>query len=342
MTKRTRYFMFGAALVLLATLGTGLVAYYRGGLPLLGSSSSGPEDLAYFAPNTSAVAFANVRDIMDSQFRQKLKQVLPTGEERDKLLAETGIDVERDIDTVLAGLAPAEPVESGALVLVRGRFDAGRIETLVRQHGGTLEEYKGKRLVVMHEDSHQGTATVEAKVGEESAGIGFLEPGLVALGEVSAIKRAIDTRATRENATGNAELMKFIGDVQGVSNAWVVGRPDALSKAKVPDLPSQVTDQLAAVQWLAVSAHVNNGISGAIRIEARDDQSADQLRAIANGALAAARLISGKDAKLDTILNSLQMNGVGKTVGLSFSVPPEILDLVNGVAGLKNLTSGKK
>jgi len=41
---------------------------------------------------------------MDSQFRQKLHEVMPTGAEKDRLFAETGIDIERDIDTVVAGL----------------------------------------------------------------------------------------------------------------------------------------------------------------------------------------------------------------------------------------------
>ena len=33
MTKRTRYFITAASVVMLAGLGTGLVAYYSGGLP---------------------------------------------------------------------------------------------------------------------------------------------------------------------------------------------------------------------------------------------------------------------------------------------------------------------
>src|SRR5256885_15924670 len=101
MTKRTRYFMFGAGLVLLMAVGTGLVAFYNGGLPML-RSTSGPQDLAYLPSGASAVAFANVHDIMNSEFRQKIRQVLPTGEEKDKLLQDTGIDLEHDIDTVVA------------------------------------------------------------------------------------------------------------------------------------------------------------------------------------------------------------------------------------------------
>jgi hypothetical protein len=45
----------------------------------------------------------------------------------------------------------------------------------------------------------------------------------------------------------------------------------------------------------------------------------------------------GKDAKLDAIINSLQMSGTGKTVGLSFSLPSEVIDMLgaaNGIAAI--------
>ncbi len=59
-------------------------------------------DLAYLPANAAAVGYADVRSIMSSEFRQKLRAVLPTGEEKDKFQAELGVDIERDIDTVAA------------------------------------------------------------------------------------------------------------------------------------------------------------------------------------------------------------------------------------------------
>ncbi|MEI6245102.1 MAG: hypothetical protein WCQ64_08645, partial [Acidobacteriota bacterium] len=72
---------------------------------------------------------------------------------------------------------------------------------------------------------------------------------------------------------------------------------------------------------------------GSLRAEARDDQSAENLRAVINGGLALARMQMGKDNKLDAIINSLQMTGTGKTVGLSFSLPSDVIDMLSGAAG---------
>ena len=46
-------------------------------------------------------------------------------------------------------------------------------------------------------------------------------------------------------------------------------------------------------------------------------------------------------AKATAMLNAIQPTGVGKTVGISFTLPPEIIDIINGVAGLNNLHSDK-
>ena len=65
---------------------------------------------------------------------------------------QTGINIETDIDRVVACLDAR--IDDGAnrpgagMVLARGRFDAVKIEALMREHGAQVEDYKGKRLIV--------------------------------------------------------------------------------------------------------------------------------------------------------------------------------------------------
>src|SRR5215210_705899 len=108
MTRKTRYFMGGSAAILVAGLGTGLVAYYGGGFPSLSASRSGPSGLSYVPADAAVVAFANVREVMDSQLRQRLKQVLPQEQGQKEFQAETGIDIERDIDYVVAAMTTSD------------------------------------------------------------------------------------------------------------------------------------------------------------------------------------------------------------------------------------------
>jgi len=133
--------------------------------------------------------------------------------------------------------------------------------------------------------------------------------------------------------------MKFVADVDPASNAWITGRLDAVTKNV--NVPAVAKERLAAVQRFSLTARVDGGLTGVLRAEARDDQSGEDLRSVVRGGLAAARLMGGQNAKLDVAINSLQLSGSGKDVALSFTLPPDILDIANGVAGLKNLTTGK-
>ncbi len=325
MTQRTRYFLFGASLVLVVGLCTGLVAFYNGSLPVR-ASSVGPAELAYVPDGTTAVAFANVHDVMSSDFRQKLRQAFPTGEEKDKIQQEIGVDIEHDIDTVVAGFTGTSPSDKNAVVLVRGRFNTPQIEAIATQHGATVEQYNGKRMIVMSGQNETGAVAI-------------LEPGLLVLGNQTSVKQAIDSATNGQNITKNADLMKYIGQLDGRNTAWAVGRLDNLTAAN-SSLPQQARDQLSSVQWFVANVHIDGGVNGTLRAIARDEQSATNLRDVVRGGLAAARMMAGHDARVDAVMNSVQIGGTGTDVAVSFVLPADVLEMLNGLAAFGRMQNG--
>lgn len=322
MTSKTRYFMGGSAAILVAGLGTGLVAYYGGGFPSLSASRSGPSELSYVPADAAVVAFANVREVMDSQLRQRLKQVLPPEQGQKEFQAETGIDIEHDIDYVVAAMTASDAGVSdpNGLVVARGRFNTTQLETLAREHGGVVEEYKGKHLIkasAVHADAAAGNHA-------KAVMLAFLEPGLVAIGSEAAIRSSIDAQLSSHSITSNNEMMELIADIDQGNNAWAVGRFDAI--ANQARMPPEIASRMPAVKTFAVMTHIDGGVSGSLRAETKDDASADNLRQVVQGMLALGRM-SG-DPKATALLNSLQLSGSGKTVRLSFSVPSEVLDMI--------------
>lgn len=340
MNKRTRYFMVSSAAIVAVVLCTGLVAFYNGGMPLL-SSGRGPSEMAYLPADATAVGYANVREVMNSEFRQKMLAVIPSGEERDEFMKQTGIDIEHDIDTVLAASPMGEPDKNG-LVLVRGRFNEGQIEGLIRQHGGTTEQYQGVRLVLapaegMHTD---GMPRDVVNSDAPTFALAFLETGLLAVGSQAAVKAAIDAKASGNNALKNDDLMSYINEIQSGQSAWAVGRFDAIANS--PDMPAEIKQHLPAVQWFSVSTRINGGISGSMRAETADDAAAENLRDVVRGGLAMGRLFSGEDVRMKLLLDSLQMSGTGKTVALSFTVSPEMVEALQGIANLAGATESQE
>ena len=320
MTKKTRYFLAGSAAVLAAGLGTGLVAYYTGGFQPV-SASAVSNELRYVPADATVVAFADVRAIMDSDLRARLKEAMPVHEKgQQEFQAQTGIDIERDIDYVVASLSTGLQ-KPAPLVVARGRFNDTQLESLVREHGGTVEDYKGKRLIVAATPTH---GDIPVQTG--SVTLAFLEPGLIAIGDTAAVKTAIDAQLTAHSITSNNEMMELVSDIGQSNNAWAVGRFDVL--AAQANLPEQVSSRLPQIKWFAAAGHVNGGLSGSLRAEARDDPSAENLRDVVRGFLGLARMQAQADPRTSALIESLQLTGTGKTVALSFTVPAELLQMI--------------
>lgn len=324
MAPNTRNFLLGSAVIVVAGLCTGLVAYYSGALP---GRDAARAEFSYIPSDASAVAFADVRHIMDSEFRQKLRETMPTGAEKDRLLQATGIDIERDIDSVVAGLTGGDA--SGAVVVLRGRFDQDRIEALAVGHGARQEQYGGRALLVGMSHGQDGEF-IEPAARQHVPSLAFLDDNLLAIGDVTGVRRAIDVSVSGNSVTANSDMMRVIGTVQGTGHAWLVGRADRIT-GEAP-VPEQIRSHVEGIEWLSVSASIDRDVHGLIRAEARDDQSAEQLRTILAGALATARMFANQDPRAAAALNSVQTTGSGRNVELSFAVPAELLEMVRPAA----------
>jgi hypothetical protein len=305
--------MAGSAAVLAAGLSTGLVAYFAGGFQPV-SAAPVANELRYIPADAAVVAYADVRSIMDSDLRQRLKAAMPMHEQgQAEFQAQTGIDIEKDIDYIVAAASGVGQNPDG-LVVARGRFNDTQLEALALEHGGQVEEYKGKRLINSPEnEGHQMS-------------LAFLEAGLVAIGTKATVQRAIDAQLSSHSITSNSEMMDLVGEIGNASNAWAVGRFDTI--AQQASLPTEIASKMPPIKWFAASGHVNGGISGVLRAEANDDESAELLRRQVSGALAFGEMIGKSDPKVAAMISSLQLSGSGKTVAISFTVPAELLAMI--------------
>jgi hypothetical protein len=323
MTRHTRYFMFGSIAVLLVGLCTGLVAYYAG-LPMgaFGQTDT-PAELSYVPADAAVVAYCNVSDVMHSELRQRLDAAMPGREDgQEEFERETGLNIEQDIDRVVGFMIPSPGEEPyRGMALASGRFNVVKLEALAREHGGQVEEYKGRRLITRIPEGGEPHG--------KSITVAFLSTGLVGVGETSTVKRAIDGVGGR-NITANSELMNLVHDIDD-SNAWAVGQFDALmTHAR---LPEGVASQIPAVRWFSASGHINGGLNGMLRAETRDDQAGQNLRDVVQGFLALAKLQAGNKPELQGLVSSLQVSGSGKTVAVSFSIPVEAIDAIGAMHG---------
>ena len=318
MTHQTRYFVLGASGLLVVGLVTGLFAYVNRGAALAVSVTE-RDELAYVPSNASIVAYANVREVMLSDFRERIRQIAPDEVGQAELEQQLGLNIERDIDHVVAFLAPGpDDGRLAGLVLFRGRFDTTGLEAVARGGGATVSEYAGTRVV-----------SIDA--GDVGAlAMAFMEPGLVAVGDLGTVHQAIDRGSAGADLTSNEQMMGLLERVDRGSNAWAVGRFGDLSSLGF--LPDEVSAQIPAVTAFAVSGRVNGGLSGSVTIEGRDEAAGQNLRDVFRGFLALATMQTTGRPELEAMLGSLQLSGTGTLATLSFWLPSEALDFIFSLA----------
>jgi hypothetical protein len=310
MKTRTRVYLFGAAGVLIASLAIGLVAWATR------VSAAGPADeLAYVPADALMVTYADVRGLMNSPFHERFRQLQRTSPAGSAdLEARTGIRFDTDVDGVLVASTGGDaPPADGSLLVARGRFDAVRIEGVMRSRGGQIDQYRGKRIVTVANTAND-------------AALAFAEPGLLLFGPQASVRGALDAKAGASAGIGsNREFMALVNDVSD-GTAWSVAKLDTTS-GRTP-FPPALMNQLPPINWFAASGRVDSGLHGRLRAEARDIQSAESLRDVIQGFLALARLQGGRDPAYRSMLDSVALTADGTSVSLSFDVTPAALDLL--------------
>lgn len=326
MSNKTRYFVAVTGAILVIGLGTGIVASYMGVSASVFTSAAGPEELEYVPAEAAVVAYANVRDVMNSELRKRFQEMEPTQEHKNEFEEKTGLNFEQDIDTVVAAMMPktnlATNPEGAFLILARGRFEAARLEALAVEHGATIADYQGKRLITHHDTDSNDTS-------HEDMAVGFVEADLIAFGSATSVKASIDARRENRNVVGNIEMMRLVSELDN-ANAWAVGRFDAI--ASQTGLPTEIASHIPAISWFSAAGHINGGVSGVLKAETKDEASAQNLRDVLKGLLALAKMQAGNQPGMQAMADSLILSGDGKNVALSFTLPSEVIDVLEGFA----------
>jgi hypothetical protein len=321
MTQKSRYFLIVLAVVLLAGVGGGLIAYlnYR---RAVGLPAGVPDEVRYVPANAALVGYSNVRVVMNSELRRALMPTIEMGSRKGRQMMNdfAGIDLETQVDYVLGYLEPPEPPAANAatrphsgMMLVRGTFDQSRVEQFIRDRGGVIETYNGRKIFAHRE-------------GDHDMAVGFVRPDLIAVGRDSLVRKALDLpsdgAAPTPDLTANTDVMGLIRDMSG-STAWVVGDFDAVSRGM--QLPTGFSQQVPQVRLVSARADVNGGVKATLRAEAGDAAAAEQLREVVRGFLTLARLHSGGKPEFDTVLKSVQLSGTDRTVQITVAASPETL-----------------
>jgi len=99
-------------------------------------------------------------------------------------------------------------------------------------------------------------------------------------------------------------------------------------------LPQAVASQIPAITWFSIGTHINGGVRGTLTAQTRDVAAANNLRDVVRGFLGLVKLQAGSKPEIQTMIQSLDVEGTGNSVTLSFDVPVQVFDAAAALHGL--------
>lgn len=269
--------------------------------------------LEYVSEEASVVAYANVRALMASPLRARLRELSAAHPAIGVLEEWSGASLERDVDDIV--FAGEDAAGDGRLLLIlAGRFDSRRPAAYARDHGGRIEAHDGTQIVLAPRPSGEVAMALPAS-------------GQMLVGDAASVRRALDTKAGAARAiSDSAGFMSVVAGLEP-SAAWSVTAFQTFATRSA--LPAEVAAQLPPIDWLAVSGQFMPAARGQLRAAARDERAAQNLREVMRGFVALARMQGARNRELRGALDTVTLGGEGAIVSLSFDLTPGVLSLID-------------
>lgn len=297
------------------------------GIPVKASAANAPDALQNIPPDYHFVSGINVRRLTASSFYLKLRQEQPQaaqlGSALSKFTEQTGIDPARDISyLVLAGRA-GESTKPEGLVIVSGEFDRNRITSFIRSKAAPIEMEYGGTSVMMFPDK------TDASVKN---GMAFLGEHDIAMGNLVALKAALDTRTgVKKNILSNAAISSLLSNVNMDAMFWFAA--DAAGAFRKSTLPMPPALNAASIQSVAGTFDINEDIVGKITATAIDGNSATKLADVFRGIMAFGQLSQNQNPDFRLLLNTITITQNASQISLDFNIPGDLIKKLGRTKG---------
>jgi len=205
----------------------------------------GAGDAAYLVDNAEVIIKLNVKQLLASKLAQEhtdaLKAAINSNRELKGVLDATGIDVTKDIDSVLISAAGTNPTDVKAQIAVRGTFDTAKIgKVLAKQDKVKVVKEGGKELYEL--EAPQGGPLYAAFVDNKTLVLTPSKETTASFAKGTAKKGTISKpmREALGRFTGKESVAVAAGVTDEIRNL-LKGSPQGAELAKLQTLNASVT-----------------------------------------------------------------------------------------------------
>jgi|CXWL01.1.fsa_nt_gi hypothetical protein len=298
-----------------------------------------PEALALPADSSIVMGF-DVRALTNSQFYARFGQEGQPGrvEALEEIERKTGLNPERDIDTVVVAIrAKANGTKAegdhkhgsdNALVFVTGRFDAARLEASIPASGKATQERR------------DGVTIYREATGKSTGVVALLDAGILVAGDAASVESFLTNRQTGHGLRDSKELVALLERVEPGSTFWAVGGPSVLSR-----MTSEVggaAANLPAIKQVVAYGHLDPEVGMTATAEAADAKSAAKIADVLRGFSAMLSLQAGQKAELAQIADSISVATEDDKVHVKATITHDLIDSLKKSIGPGAHHKGRK
>lgn len=277
--------------------------------------------LKFLPPDTQGLAVVDVAGLRGAPLVQTALQLQPTLEGPQGLqqfITETGVDPLKDVDTVTV----AKVGQKDAFVVIQGRIDKFKVQQALTNSGKQSEGYLGQTIFY---DKNGAVALLDS---------------VVLLGQVDAVKKALDQMQIPGSAPLRSDLMAQIQTIEAGNQVWAVGN---FSIADLPAAgirgPAPAMEMLKSLQGGTYQMRVDTGIHARATGNFSDADSAKNLRDLARGALALIKMqVAKQQPDMLNVLDGIQVSTTGNTLVVQVDESGDLLNKMrHGLNGLNGI-----
>lgn len=266
--------------------------------------------LKFLPPETDGLAVVDVAGLRGSALVQSALKDHPPAQDGpqslQQFITETGVDPVKDIDTITL----AKVGQKDGFIVVQGRIDKFKVQQALMNSGKQSDAYLGQTIFY-----------------DKDGAVAILD-NVVLLGQADAVKKALDQMQIPGSAPLRSDLMAAIQTIDAGNQVWAVGD---FSIADLPAAgvrgPAPAMEMLKSLQSGTYQMRVDSGIHARGTANFADADSAKNLRDLARGAIAIAKMqVAKQQPDMLQVLDGVQVSTAGNTLVVQVEESGDVLN----------------
>jgi len=256
-------------------------------------------------------------DLMTKGGTGKLKDAIKNNEQLKAVLEATEIDVTKDVDSILASGSGTTPKDSKVLLVIRGKFNQGKIHDTLKKAAE-----KEEKLKLVKEGT---TQLYEIQNQDKAMYAAFADRNTIVMTQskdatVDAVKNG-GKNAAAINKNLQAALGKFTGK-ESVAMAMVVNQDLKKMLEKVPNVGAAVSK----IQVVNASITLTDAVAVNLAGETGEAKSAKQIANVLDALKALGAGMEGLPEVVADVLNATKITATKEAVKIDLKLSKEMID----------------